>query len=157
MTMTMYAVEITLTRAVGTVELRAARQEGRLLLAASGDRKRLAVLVSAQNEPRAMKKIWRRLQHALPIDVLFSMFPGPDGRYLMSIPMADEVWERVHDQAAVAGKKPEDFLSEAITQALARERSDHLAQLTRSLAGLLRAFTPEEVTAAAARRIGPPV
>ncbi|WP_235451864.1 hypothetical protein [Streptomyces olivochromogenes] len=149
----MYAVEITLTRAVGTVELRTARQEGRLPLAASGDRKRLAVLVSAQNEPRAMKKIWRRLQHALPIDVLCSMFPGPDGKYLMSIPMADEVWERVCGQAVVAGKTPEDFLSAAVAQALARDWSDRRARLDRSLDVLLRAYTPEEVTEAAARRI----
>ncbi|MEV5784296.1 hypothetical protein AB0L42_25280 [Streptomyces sp. NPDC052287] len=153
--MTVYAVEITLTRAVGVIELKAARQECRLPLVASGDRKRLAVLVSAKTEHRAMKKIWRRLQHALPIDVLCSVFPGTDGKYLMSIPMADEVWERVRDHAATAGKKPEDFLSEAVAQALARERSDHRARLDCSLDGLLRAFTPEEVTAAAARRIVP--
>ncbi|MFF3373513.1 hypothetical protein ACFYXF_11255 [Streptomyces sp. NPDC002680] len=153
--MTLYAVEITLTRAVGAVELRAARQEGRLPLVASGDRKRLAVLVSAKGEHRAMKKIWRRLQHTLPIDVLCSVFPGTDGKYLMSIPMADDVWERVRDQAAAAGKAPEDFLGEAVAEALARERSDRRARLDRSLDGLLRAFTPEEVTAAAARRIGP--
>ncbi|AVZ71406.1 hypothetical protein SLUN_03460 [Streptomyces lunaelactis] len=71
--------------------------------------------------------------------------------------MAEDVWERVRDQAAATGKKPEDFLSEAVAQALARERSVHRARLDRSLDGLLRAFTPEEVTAAAARRIRPSI
>ncbi|MEV5463465.1 hypothetical protein AB0L17_35795, partial [Streptomyces cellulosae] len=93
--MPLHAIEIVLTRAVGAVELRAARKEGRLPLAASTDRTRFAVLVTAKNEHQAMRKIWRRLQHALPIDVLCSVFPGPDGKYLMSIPMADDVWERV--------------------------------------------------------------
>ncbi|MGW0610416.1 hypothetical protein [Streptomyces sp. NPDC002788] len=86
-------------------------------LAASTDRTRFAVLVTAKNEHQAMRKIWRRLQHALPIDVLCSVFPGPDGKYLMSIPMADDVWERARGQAAAAGKSPEDFLSEAVAQA----------------------------------------
>ncbi|WP_234381954.1 hypothetical protein [Streptomyces dysideae] len=149
----MHAVEITLTRAVGAIELRAAREEGRLPLAASGDRTRLAVLVSAKNEHRAIRKIWRRLQHALPIDVLCSVFPGPDGKYLMSIPMADDVWERFRAQAAAAGNTPEHFLNEAVAQALARDRSDRRARLDRSLDVLLRAYTPEEVTAEAARRI----
>lgn len=140
--MTVYAVEITLTRAVGAVELRAAQQEGRLPLAASGDRTRLAVLVTAKDERRAMKKIWRRLQNILPIDVLCSVFPGPDGKYLMSIPMADEVWERLSGQAAAAGKSPEDLLSEAVAQAFARHRSDRRARLDRSLDALLHAYAP---------------
>lgn len=155
--MTVYAIEIILTRVVGAVELRAAQQEIRLPVAASADRTRLAVLVTAKNQHRAMRKIWRRLQHALPIDVLCSVFPGPDGKYLMSIPMADQVWERVRGQAAAAGKNPEDFLSEAVAQALARHRSDRRARLDRSLDALLHTYTPEEVTAATARRIRPPI
>lgn len=56
--MTLHAIEITLTRAVGTVELKAAQQGSRLSLAASEDRTRLVVLVSAKNEGKAMRKIW---------------------------------------------------------------------------------------------------
>ncbi|MFJ5305200.1 hypothetical protein [Streptomyces sp. NPDC088350] len=154
--MTLHAIEITLTRAVGTVELKAAQQGSRLLLAASEDRTRLVVLVSAKNEPRAMRKIWQRLEDALPIDVLCSVFPGPDGQYLMSIPMTEQTWERIRAQAAATGQTPEEHLREAIAQALARDRSARRARLDCSLNTLLRTFTPDEVTAAAARRIRPP-
>lgn len=84
--MPVYAIDITLTRPVETVELKSAQQESSLLLAADDDRKRLVVLVSAKNEHRAMRKLWKRLESALPIAVLCSLFPGPDGKYLMSTP-----------------------------------------------------------------------
>ncbi|MFC5214171.1 hypothetical protein [Streptomyces coerulescens] len=89
--MTLHAIEIILTRSVNTLELRAAQQESRLPLAAADDRRRLVVLVSAKNEGRAMRKIWKRLEDALPIDVLCSLFPGPDGKHLMSIPLSDDL------------------------------------------------------------------
>nr|WSY53303.1 hypothetical protein OG999_26390 [Streptomyces sp. NBC_00886] len=50
-----------------------------------------------------------------------------------------------------------DFLSEAVAQALARDRSDRRARLDRSLDALLCAYTPEEVTAAVTRRIRPSI
>ena len=151
--MTLHSIEITLTRALGAVELKAAQQGSRLPLAASEDRTRLVVLVSAKNEGKAMRKIWRRLENALPIDVLCSLFPGPDGRYLMSIPMNEQTWERIRSQAAATGQTPEEHLQEAVAQALARDRSTRRARLECSLNALLGTFTPEEVTAAAARRI----
>lgn len=82
--MPMYA--IVLTRAIGAVELKAAQQESSLPMASSSDGRRLAVLVSAKSEGKAMRRIWKRLDDALPVDVLCSLFPAPDGSYLMSIP-----------------------------------------------------------------------
>jgi hypothetical protein len=150
---TLHAIEITLTRSVDTLELRAAQQESCLPLAAADDRRRLVVLVSAKNEGRAMRKIWKRLEDALPIDVLCSLFPGPDGKYLMSIPISDETHERIRAGASAEGKTPEEYLREAIAQALARERSTRRARLECSLNGLLRTYSPEEITGAAAQRI----
>ncbi|MFD8501231.1 hypothetical protein ACFV2L_00545 [Streptomyces sp. NPDC059687] len=153
--MTLHAIEINLTRSVDAVELKAARQDSSLPMAAAEDRKRLAVLVSAKNERQAMRKIWKRLEDALPIDVLFSLFPGPDGKYLMSIPMSEEAKERITRGAAAERKAPEEYLQQAIAQALARDRSTRRAQLECSLNVLLRTYRPEEITGAAARRIVP--
>ncbi|WP_329245497.1 hypothetical protein OIE43_21065 [Streptomyces pseudovenezuelae] len=152
--MPLHAIEITLTRSVEAVELKAAQQESALPMAAADDRKRLVVLVSAKNEGRAMRKIWKRLEEALPIDVLCSLFPGPDGKYLMSIPMNAELQERIRKCAAAERKTPEEYLQHAIAEALARDRSTRRAQLECSLNVLLRTYGPEEITGAAARRIG---
>jgi hypothetical protein len=151
---TVHAIEITLTRTIEATELKAAQQEGGLLMAAAGDRKRLVVLVTAKNERRAVRKIWKRLEDALPIDVLCSLFPGPDGKYLMSIPMSEEVQGRIQRLAVAEQKTPEEYLQRAIAQALARDRSTRRARLDCSLNELLHTYSPEEVTGAAARRIG---
>ncbi|CCK28835.1 hypothetical protein BN159_4456 [Streptomyces davaonensis JCM 4913] len=151
--MTLHAVEITLTRSVDAVELRAAQEDSSLPMAAAGDRRRLVILVSAKNERQAMRKIWKRLEDALPIDVLCSLFPGADGKYLMSIPMSDATHERIRERAVAEGKTPEEYLQEAIAQALARDRSARQAQLACALNELLRTYSPEEITGAAARRI----
>ncbi|MFD7002713.1 hypothetical protein ACFWA5_42295 [Streptomyces mirabilis] len=154
--MTLHAIEITLTRTVEAVELKAAQQESSLPMAAADDRRRLVVLVSARDERRAMRKIWKRLEDSLPIDVLcslFPVFPGPDGRYLMSVPMSEEIQELIRRRAAAERKTLEEYLQQAIAQALARDRSTRRAQLGCSLNVLLRTYSPEEVAAAAARRI----
>jgi hypothetical protein len=151
--MTLHAIEITLTRTVEAVEVKAAQQASSLPMAAADDRRRLVVLVSARDERRAMRKIWKRLEDSLPIDVLCSLFPGPDGKYLMSIPMGEELQERIRKRAAVERKTREEYLQDAIAEALARDRSTRRAQLECSLNVLLRTYSPEEVAGVAARRI----
>ena len=151
--MTLHAIEITLTRTVEAVEVKAAQQASSLPMASADDGRRLVVLVSARDERRAMRKIWKRLEESLPIDVLCSLFPGPDGKYLMSIPMSAELQERVRTHAAATQKTPEEYLQHAIAEALARDRSTRRAQLECSLNELLRTYSPKEVVRAAARRI----
>lgn len=151
--MSMYAIEIVLTRAVGAVELRAAQQRSRLAMACSDDGTRLVVLVSAKSEPRAVRRIWKRLGDTLPVDVLCGLFPGVDGSYLMSIPMEPDTEERLRNLAADAGQTPEEYLQAAIAQALARDRSSRRGRLACALSRLFREFTPEEITAEAAQRI----
>ncbi|WP_020134210.1 hypothetical protein [Streptomyces sp. 351MFTsu5.1] len=151
--MTVHAIEITLTHTVDAAELRAAQQESDLLLAAADDRKRLVVLVTAKDERGAVRKIWRRLEDALPIDVLCTLYPGPDGKYLMSIPMSEEVHGQVQRLAAAEQRTPEVCLEQAIAEALARDRSTRRAQLDCALNKLLRTYSPGEITGAAARRI----
>jgi hypothetical protein len=150
-----HAIEITLTRSIEAVELKAAQQESALPMAAADDRKRLVVLVTAKNESRAIRKIWKRLEDTLPIDVLCSLFPGTDGKYLMSIPLGEDVQERLRQHAAAERTTPEEYLERAIAQALALERSTRRAKLECSLSELLRTYDPEEIAGAAARRVRP--
>lgn len=140
--MTLHAIEITLTRSVGSLELAAAQHRSRLALAASADGTRLAVLVTAKDERGAVRKIRKRLQNTLPVDVLCTLFPAPDGTCLMSIPLTHDTQERLRRHAAAAGKSPEQYLRDAVLQALARERSTRQEQLECSLGRLLRDFTP---------------
>ncbi|MEU7061750.1 hypothetical protein [Streptomyces sp. NPDC046197] len=149
----MYAIEIVLTRAVGAVELRAAQQRSPLAMASSDDGSHLVVLVSAKSEPRAVRRIWKRLGDTLPVDVFCGLFPGIDRSYLMSIPMEPDTEERLRNLAADAGQTPEEYLHAAVAQALARDRTSRRARLACALSRLFREFTPEEITAEAAQRI----
>ncbi|MEU9324101.1 hypothetical protein AB0D91_09835 [Streptomyces canus] len=121
--MLLHAIEIILTRTVRGVELKTAQQISGMPMASSNDGKSIAILVSAQDEERAIKKVWRRLEDSLPIDVLCTLFPGPDGMLRMSIPFTPGVKKRIHAWARASGKSPEDFLSGAVREALARDRS----------------------------------
>ncbi|MFE7425230.1 hypothetical protein [Streptomyces sp. NPDC057545] len=81
----LHTVEITLTQTVSRVELKAARQISGMPMASPPDGKSIAVLVSVQDDKITIRKALRRLQDALPVDVLCTFFPGPDGMLKMSI------------------------------------------------------------------------
>jgi hypothetical protein len=139
--MPLHVIEIILTRTVRGVELTAARRIGGMPMAPSDDGKRIAVLVSARDEELAIKKVWRQLQDSLPIDVLCTLFPGPDGLLRMSIPFAPRVKRRIRAWARASGKSTEEFLSQAIKDALARDRSAEAARQECTLNFLLHTCT----------------
>lgn len=126
--MSLYAIEIILTRTVRGVELKAARRAAEMPLAASLDSRRIMTLVTAASERQAIKRVWRRLRDALPIDVLCTVFPGPDGRLRMSVPFPPKAAKRIRAQAAAAGQPVDEFLGDAVRQALARDRSSEAAR-----------------------------
>ncbi|MFF5979429.1 hypothetical protein ACFY78_11340 [Streptomyces olindensis] len=92
-------------------------------MALSHDGKSIAVLVSARNEEMTIRKVWKRLQDSLPIDVLCPLFPGPDGMVRRSIPFTPGVKRRIRAWARLAGSSADKFLSRAIKDALARDHS----------------------------------
>lgn len=53
----MHAIEITLTRTVEVVELKAAQQESSQPVTAADNRRGIVILLSARDERRAMRKI----------------------------------------------------------------------------------------------------
>ncbi|WP_405820661.1 hypothetical protein OG705_13975 [Streptomyces sp. NBC_00838] len=135
--MPLYAIEIILTRTVSGVELKAARRAAEMPLAPSHDSQRIMTLVTAASETQAIKRVWRRLRDALPIDVLCTVLPGPDGRLRMSVPFPPSAAKRIHAQAAAAGQPVEEFLGDAVRQALARDRSSEAARRACLLNSLL--------------------
>ncbi|MFJ6897432.1 hypothetical protein [Streptomyces hokutonensis] len=139
--MPLHAIEIILTRTVSGVELKAARRAGGMPLAPSPDGKSIAILVSARNEEYAITKAWRRLEESLPIDVLCTIFPGPDGMLRMSIPFTPGLKRRIRSWARAAGKSTEEFLSGAVREALARDRSTEAARQGCALHFLLHSCT----------------
>jgi hypothetical protein len=151
---TVHAIEITLTRTIDAAELKAAQKESDLLTAAAGDQKRFVVLVTAKNERRAVRKIWRRLEDALPIDVLCTLFPGSDGKYLMSIPMSEDGPGADPETRCCRAENSGGVLATGNCAGTGPCRSTRRAQLECSLSGLFRTYSPKEVTEAAARRIG---
>ncbi|MFD3923227.1 hypothetical protein [Streptomyces sp. NPDC058595] len=144
--MSLYAIEIILTRTVSGVELKAARRVAEMPLAPSLDSQRIMTLVTAASEAQAIKKVWRRLQDALPIDVLCTVFPGPDGRLRMSVPFPPKAAKRIRAQAAAAGKPVEEFLGDAVRQALARDRSTEATRRACLLNSLLSHHAPLDTT-----------
>lgn len=99
------------------------------------------ILVSARDEELAIRKVWRRLRDSLAIDVLCTLFPGPDGMLRMSIPFASRVKRRICSWARAAGKSPEEFLSTAVKEALARDRSTDATCQYCALKFLLHSYT----------------
>ncbi|MER7877165.1 hypothetical protein ABTY63_26975 [Streptomyces solisilvae] len=139
--MPLHAIEIILTRTVHGIDLKASRQISGMPMASTHDGKRIAILVSARDEELAIRKVWRRLQDSLPIDVRCTLAPRPDGMPQMSIPFAPGMKRRIRMWAKASGKGTEEFLSQAIKDALARDRSTATASQECALNFLLHSCT----------------
>lgn len=70
----------------------------------------------------------------------------------MSIPVTETVRNGLRSRATTDGKTPEEYLRDAVVQALAWDRSGGRTRLECRINELRRAFTAEEITAEAARR-----
>ncbi|MFJ2609963.1 hypothetical protein ACIO13_34105 [Streptomyces sp. NPDC087425] len=153
--MPLYAIEILLTRPARRMELRAAVRSSRMKLAPSEELDRIAVLVTAEDEGDAMSKVWGRIENALPVDALVSIFPDADGKYTLSFPLPTTALHRITQQAAAAGCTPEQLIHDALVEALARDRTSPKAQLDSQLNKLLRDFPPADIAGAIVRRLRP--
>ncbi|MFF3247446.1 hypothetical protein ACFYWY_27845 [Streptomyces sp. NPDC002870] len=75
--------------------------------------------------------------------------------HLLSVQVSEEVQARVQDAAAVAGQDPDEYVKQSLLDAIARDQADTAARLDAVLDRLVAEFAPEQITAAAARRIAP--
>jgi len=153
--MSLHAIEITLVRPAVKKELKAARRESRLPLVVSADQVRLLTVIWAANRQAALRGVWAALQNLLPIDALWTTYADKDGMHLLSVQVSEEVHARVQSAAAVAGQDPDEYVKQSLLDAVARDQADASARLNAALDRLVTEFAPEQITAAAARRIAP--
>ncbi|MFH8464087.1 hypothetical protein [Streptomyces sp. NPDC017991] len=121
----------------------------------SADQVRLLTVICAANRQAALRDVWAALENLLPIDALWTAYADKDGMHLLSVQVSEEVRSRVQDAAAVAGQDPDEYVKQSLLDAIARDQADTAARLNTVLDRLVAEFAPEQITAAAARRIAP--
>ncbi|MGF0173852.1 hypothetical protein ACQF36_26065 [Streptomyces sp. Marseille-Q5077] len=146
-----HAVEIALTRPATDDELCRARRV--VALASDTSRTRLLALQRAKTPGRAVRALRQRLKAVLPIDVLTTHYPDQQGRVLLNVALSPSTQTTVRQAAAAHGQRPRDFLSQAVTDAVARHREKRARHLTSRLEELLGEHTPEELLLCAARTL----
>ncbi|TJZ96484.1 hypothetical protein [Actinacidiphila oryziradicis] len=146
------AIEIILVRPVTKRELARARSVCAYGIAAARDRNRVMVVVPARSRRRAIRRVWRELATVLPIDALTTVFGDAQGWHLLSVQMDSDVLGRVRQQAAQTGQTPEEYMSEAVRGAVARQKADRLTRLDDAVNRLLGCCSPAEILNAVARR-----
>nr|WP_202458835.1 hypothetical protein [Streptomyces sp. SID5464] len=121
--------------------------------AANADRTRLMTVQSGKSAGRALHRLRRRLDSALPIDVLSTHYPDRHGRVLLNVVLSRRANAQIRQEAATSGARAGEVLSERITVGLAREQRERHQRLESRLRSLLTHHTPEEVLACAAARL----
>ncbi|MGI5453577.1 hypothetical protein ACQEWB_10465 [Streptomyces sp. CA-249302] len=146
-----HAIEIALTRPATDDELCRARRV--VALASDTNRTRLLALQRARTPERALRTLRHRLDVMLPIDVLTTHYPDRQGRVLLNVALSPATRTTVRHAAAARGQRPRDFLSEIITDAIARHGEQRARHLTSRLEELLTDHTPEELLRCAANAL----
>ncbi|MFD6334045.1 hypothetical protein ACFWGI_31300 [Streptomyces niveus] len=143
--MPVYEIEIFLVRLTGLVQLRTAAERTGPIPRVIPDLDRFAVLATADDRGRAIRRTWRRLSQALPVVALWNAFPDSEGNYTLSFPLTADAAHRISFHAVRGGCTPETVLRDAIAEALARDRSSRRAQLDSRINALLRDFPRDEI------------
>ncbi|NUJ99647.1 hypothetical protein [Streptomyces lunaelactis] len=153
-----HAIEITLTRPATAAELHRARRA--VPLATNAERTRLMAVQRAKNPSRALRTLRHQLDALLPIDVLTTYYPDQHGQIRLNLALSHAARTAVRRAAATRGQRPQDFLSQSVTTALARHERQRVQRLTTHLEGLHTHYSAEEVLISAAsalhcRRVPP--
>lgn len=102
--MTHHALEITLTRVLTEAELHQAART--MPLATNHDATRLIILVHAKTPHRALRRLRRRLDPLLPIDVISTHYPDTQNHTLLNIAFPPAVHDSVRRAARAHAAKP---------------------------------------------------
>ena len=143
-----HAIEVNLTRPATTAELHRACRT--VPLAANAERTRLMAMQRAKSPGRALRQLRRRLDALLPIDVLTTHYPDHRGQVRLNVAFSHAAHTAIRRAAATRGQRPQDFLSQSVTAAVARHERERAQRLTAQLEGLLAHHTAEEVLACTA-------
>lgn len=135
--------EVTLTRPATQAEL--ARAVRVMPLAANHDATRLMTVAKAKNPDRALSRAHHRLKELLPLDVLATHYPAPDGHVLLAIAFSLTADAFIRRTAEQMGQTPRVFLQQTIHRALARHARQEAQRLDRALQFLLAHTTPDQL------------
>jgi uncharacterized protein (DUF1778 family) len=143
-----HAIEITLTRPATAAELHRARRT--VALAANAERTRLMAVQQARSPGRALHRLRLQLDTLLPIDVLTTHYPDHRGQVRLNVTLSRATSTAIRRAAATRGQRPQDFLGQRVTAAVARHERERAQRLTAQLEELLAHHTTEEVLACTA-------
>lgn len=143
-----HVIEITLTRPATAAELHRARRA--VPLAANAERTRLMAVQRAKNPSRALRTLRHQLDALLPIDVLTTHYPDQHGQIRLNLTLSHAAHTAVRRAAATRGQRPQDFLGQSVTAALARHERQRAQRLTTHLEGMQAHYSAEEVLLSAA-------
>ncbi|MEU6071069.1 hypothetical protein ABZ864_43160 [Streptomyces sp. NPDC047082] len=141
-----HALVITLTRAASPAELLAACR--RMPLAPNHDATGLMVLVKADTPDRAARRLRRRLEDRLPIDVITTHYPDASGQVLLNVAFPPSAHAALTRAAHHAGQEPECFVGLAVRRALAEHAGQEADRLDREVRRLLAGTTPAHLLSA---------
>ncbi|NUK82195.1 hypothetical protein HRW23_33520 [Streptomyces lunaelactis] len=140
-----HVLEITLTRRATQAELACAARV--MPLAANHDATRLMTVAKAKNPDRALSRAHHRLKELLPLDVLATHYPAPDGHVLLNIAFSPTADAFIRGAAEQMGQSPRVFLQQTIHRALARNARQEAERLDHALQALLAHTTPDQLLA----------
>ncbi|MEU8795012.1 hypothetical protein [Streptomyces sp. NPDC048643] len=149
--MPFHALDVTLTRALTPAELRRAARV--MPLAADHDTTRLLALARAKTPHKALKQLSNQLGGRLPIDVITTHYPDPNGQILLNLAFSPAAYTALEAGAAHVERPPHLFVQEAIHRALARHATEEADRLDRALQHLLAGTTPPHLLTALERAL----
>jgi hypothetical protein len=146
-----HAVEITLTRPATHAEL--ARATRTLPLAANHAATRLMAVVHAKTPGRALHRLRRRLGEALPVDVITTHYPAPEGQVILNITLSPSADAAVREAAERADQTPRVFVQLTLARALAQHAEREAELLDDAVQRLLATINPAQLLTAVARAL----
>ncbi|MFJ8955195.1 hypothetical protein ACIRO1_34390 [Streptomyces sp. NPDC102381] len=149
-----HALEIALTRPLTHAELARAARLGPL--AADAARHRLMAVQRADGPAQAARRLRRRLDAHLPIDVITTHYPNAHGQVLLNVTLPPAAHTALHRNARSHGRTPGHHLELALQQNLADHagREDHRVQT--AVRHLLDGTTPARLLTAVAHALTSP-
>ncbi|MFG2351514.1 hypothetical protein [Streptomyces phaeochromogenes] len=151
MTMPHHALDITLTRPLTPAELRQVTRT--MPLAANHDATHLLALVRAKTPDRALSRLRRQVGGRLPIDVITTHYPDPDGQILLNVAFPPSTHAALQAAADEAGQPLPVFLYLAIHRAFARHSREEANRLDQAVQHLLAHTTAPHLLAAIGRAL----
>ena len=147
MTVPHHALDITLTRPLTPAELHQATRV--MPLAANHDATHLLALVHAKTPDKALNRLRHQTGGRLPIDVITTHYPDPDGKTLLNFAFPPAT----HAAADEAGQPVPVLLQLVLHRAIARHRGEEANRLGQAVQHLLAHTTASHLLSAVGRAL----